>query len=177
MLTIIPKNKPLETMERAADQGYDADYKEERMGFLLGHKRPRETFEILKAVPYRGGEKTRSKVKFYPIKFIHRGLQLSREQGLTWLGRFHTHNEIAGKPCHGLSPADKESFRLMAREIPSLRVELTVNVYAKEGPWTRPQNRSKTLFVLSEDGKYRYLVKGYTFPGFGQIPVKAPNLG
>lgn len=178
MATIVLKNKPLETVLRAAYKGYKKEkYKKEQLGFLLGHKRSRETFEILKAISYRGGIKTRTGVDFYPADFARRALELAQEHGLTWLGRFHTHHEIAGRAYHGLSRADKESFRVMAREIPSLRVELTVNVYAENGFWTGAQNLSKTLFISNCDETYRYLVKGYTFPGFGQVSVKAPNLG
>lgn len=174
MPLIILRNNPLFELMHTAITGYETPYKQERFGFLLGHERSGERIDILKAIPYRGGIRTRTMVEYDLDALVRRARELSRRHRMSWLGCYHTHVDSNGTIFHALSDEDRETFREMYEEIDSIRIEMTVNIHASRNR-SRPASRTKTL-IIHDDKDYRYLIKGYTMlrEGIRQIPVRRP---
>ena len=91
-----------DTIIDAAIQGYEARYKEERLGILLGHVYDGIAL-VKRAVVYRGGKRPRISASVDPYKFEQRVNALREESGLSFLGSFHTHNEVNGSISSALS--------------------------------------------------------------------------
>ncbi|MCX8014973.1 MAG: hypothetical protein N2748_03040, partial [candidate division WOR-3 bacterium] len=75
-----------------AEVGYEAPYKQERMGFLFGTI-TNKTIKINKAVAYKGGIKKRAGIDYYEDSFEKRGKTLSRQLRKKWVGAYHSHVE------------------------------------------------------------------------------------
>lgn len=173
MPSILLENDALNKMLRAAMNGYEMPYKEERLGFLFGEKINNGRMEVTDAVVYHGGNRTRTMAEYDNDKFIARGKELSAELGQKWIGCFHSHVEMNDRPSHGISPEDKYEFRELATALPDYEIEMIVSIYAA-GNYTKGlAPRSKSLLV-NDNNDYRYLVKGYKCydKGIYQIPVK-----
>jgi len=152
------------TIIRAAAQGYDARYKEERLGILLGRV-SRGVALVEQAVIYRGGERTRTAASVDPYRFERRVKTLQKELGLVFLGSFHTHNEVAGSISSALSQADKTP---LCENPPSL-IEMIAAIWASDGaPW------SAKFYLQGRLDEYRFRVAGYACQqGFKCLPVSS----
>jgi len=146
----------------AAIQGYEASYKEERLGILLG--RTHKDIAIVEyATLYRGGRRTRSEAAVDCDRFTRRVRELSAKTQLRYLGSFHTHNEIGGTLSSRLSVADRTH---LCEDPPSL-VELIVLVWGSDHP-SRPTQR----YLQGHVGGYRFRIAGYQmYPPYNLIPV------
>jgi len=166
------QNKALDVMLDQATQGYKIKGKKERIGVLLGRKIPGGSYEVKKAVSYRGGERGRTWVDYYEPDLLRRVRILVKKHRLAWLGLYHTHVESAGSLYHALSEVDKESFLDSSNVI-----EVTVNVTFSDDPGRKVGRASKTLFVTDGEDN-RYLIKGYvkSTRGIRQVKATAPNL-
>src|SRR4051794_31112156 len=91
----------------AAIQGYEATYKEERLGILLGRVEDAKVM-VKHAIIYQGGERTRTAVTVDPDRFTRRVRELTRKHRSEFLGTFHTHNEVAGTITSALSKEDRD---------------------------------------------------------------------
>jgi len=151
-----------DTIINAAVRGYEARYKEERLGILLG--RVYQGIVLVKrAVVYRGGKRTRTSASVDPYQFERRVYALQAESGLDFLGSFHTHNEVSGSISSALSQADKTPI---CDDPPSL-VEIIAAIWASNGS-VRP---SRYYFQGGSD-EYRYRLSGYDYQqGFRILPV------
>jgi hypothetical protein len=151
-----------DTIINAAVLGYEARYKEEQLGILLGLVSSGIAL-VKRAVVYRGGERTRTSASVDPYKFEQRVNTLQEESGLDFLGSFHTHNEINGSISSALSEADKTP---LCDDPPSL-IEIIAAIWANNAS-VRP---SRYYFQGGGDG-YRYRFAGYDYQrGFRILPV------
>ena len=160
-----------DTLLAEAERGYEAPYKEERMGHLLG-RRTNGTFLVTRVKPYRGGEKTRTKVSYDDEGFTNRGRALARSHGLTLLGGFHSHVEIGGTSCSGLSEDDLQAIRDEPGEI-----EILVSIAVSNDPGRKPVKGSKSLYFFDPEKSYRFVIKGYAKTGRGVKWVKVAEQG
>ena len=136
---------------RQADRGYEAPYKEERLGFLFGPAPTRERWVVLDAHYYKGGTRTGTSSSYNVRSLVQRGLELESPPDSSWVGIYHTHVEKAGRISFGLSEVDKNSA-------PYLGLEVLVTVWATSSPAV-PSPGSYRLKVRKED--YSYLFTGY----------------
>lgn len=91
------------------EKGYEILYKQEKIGFLFGEKN-NDTIVITKAVAYKGGIKTRSKIDFYADSFERRAIIIASKLRKTWIGSYHTHVEEDDDMFLGLSDEDKDIY-------------------------------------------------------------------
>ena len=135
----------------AAVNGYEASYKEERLGFLLGTL-SRGIVQVEQAVVYRGGTRTRTAAYINPNKFERRAKLLQEQFGLDYLGSFHTHNEVARTISSTLSQADKTP---LCNDPPSF-IEIIAAI------WVSDDNpRQSNLYLQGKCGDYRFRLAGY----------------
>ena len=146
----------------AAVDGYEASYKEERLGILLG--RTDKNIGIVEhATLYRGGHRTRSEAGVDCDRFTRRVHDLVEKHQLQFLGTFHTHNEIAGRLSSRMSLADRNHLC----EDPPHLVELIALVWASNHA-SRPTQR----YIQGQVGGYRFRIAGYQmYPPYSLIPV------
>jgi hypothetical protein len=146
----------------AAIQGYEASYKEERLGILLG--RTHKNIAIVEhATLYRGGDRTRSEAAVDCDRFTRRVLEISAKRQMRFLGTFHTHNEIAGRLSSRMSVADRTHLC----EDPPHLVELIVAVWGSNHS-SRPTQR----YLQGHLGGYRFRIAGYQmYSPYNLIPV------
>ncbi len=150
------------TLINAAIQGYEAEYKQERLGILLGQIQA-DTAVVEYAQLYRGGERTRSAAIVNRNQFIRRVKKLSQEYGSEFLGTFHTHNEIAGTISSALSPEDRAHLCLDPPHI----FDLIVAVWRSDSP---PRQSQRYLQIKFD--RYRIRIVGYQMCSpFRLIPV------
>jgi hypothetical protein len=150
------------TVLRAAIQGYEAPYKEERLGILLGRV-AQGNAQVRQAILYRGGTRTRSAATIDSLRFKKRVEELQRNLRLNFLGSFHTHNEIAGTISSAMSAADKEP---LCEDLPP-HIEIIATIWAGDG---RTQTTRRYL-QISHNG-YRVRVAGYACQQrFAGVPV------
>lgn len=135
----------------AAVQGYEAAYKEERLGILLGRFQ-KETAIIRHAIVYRGGERKRTKVEVDSVWFTRRVRELSLKHKSEFLGTFHTHNEVAGTISSALSIEDREHLC----DYPPHTVELIVAIWRSDH-----HPRLSKRYIQGTVGRYRYRIAGY----------------
>ena len=148
---------------RVAIQGYEAPYKEERLGILLG-RFFRGIAQVEQAIIYGGGKRTRSEATVDPHKFERRVNDLQHEMGLSFLGSFHTHNEIASTISSTLSQADKTP---LCENLPAL-IEVIAAIWVSNGPLRQAQS----YLQMSTDDGYRVRMAGYGCQqGFECLPV------
>jgi hypothetical protein len=149
----------------AATRGYEAPYKEERLGILLGRV-SRSIAGVEQAIVYRGGSRTITEAAVDPIRFECRVHDLQTKLGLRFLGSFHTHNEIAGTISSSLSQEDKNP---LCENLDSL-IEVVAAIWA--GNASRRQ--SQYYLQVATDAGYRIRVAGYSCrQGFQCLPVFA----
>ncbi len=151
-----------EVIVRAAIQGYESPYKEERLGILLGQF-SQGLAQVETAVIYQGGSRTRTEASVDPLKFEKRVCALQDDLGLRFLGSFHTHNEIAGSISSALSQADK----IPLCENPPSLIELIAAIWASDG-----RVQASRLYLQGSVEGYRFRVAGYGYQqGFPCLPV------
>ncbi len=155
-------NDVVYVLVNAAIQGYEASYKQERLGILLGRVHQNGAF-VEHATPYRGGDRTRSAAVVNGDRFTRRVRQLSTKHNSLFLGTFHTHNEIAGTLSSAMSLEDRNHLC----EDPPHLVELIVAVWGSAQP-SRPTQR----YLQGDVGSYRFRIAGYQmYPPYNLIPV------
>jgi proteasome lid subunit RPN8/RPN11 len=146
----------------AAIQGYEARYKEERLGILLGAIQG-EAAVVKRAILYRGGKRTRTEASVNPDRFTRRVQELSRKYKSDFLGTFHTHNEIAGTISSALSIADRDHLC----SDPPHQVELIVAVWGAASP-----SRQSQRYIQGDLNGYRFRIASYQMCSpFRLIPV------
>jgi hypothetical protein len=147
---------------RAAIRGYEAPYKEERLGILLGSVRGDTAF-VNHAKLYLGGNRTRTAADVDGSRFTRRVRELCRAHASDFLGTFHTHNEVAKTITSALSLEDRDHLC----SDPPHRVELIVAVWASNVP----SRQGQRYIQIDVDG-YRLRIAGYQMrPPFNLIPV------
>jgi hypothetical protein len=146
----------------AAIQGYEASYKQERLGILLGRIQ-RNVAIVERATLYRGGDRTRSAAIVNGDRFTKRVRQLSTKHDSLFLGTFHTHNEIGGTISSAMSLEDRNHLC----ENPPHLVELIVAVWRSDLS-SRPTQR----YLQGDVGGYRFRIAGYQmYSPYNLIPV------
>ena len=148
------------------DRGYEAPYKQERLGFLFGRITRWGIYYISKAYYYKGGTRKRTKSEYNSKRLIKRGKELSSKFRMEWIGMYHSHEEIAGEKSWGLSLQDKTIE-------PYLPVELLISVWAK-GDNKIPLPGKFRLKVVRSN--YRYLFTGYIRTKTGLKPVRTISI-
>jgi hypothetical protein len=152
----------IEKIVKAAIEGYEAPYKEERLGILLGRVSG-DIALVKRAVVYGGGERRRTSASVDQYNFERRVKDLQKESDLSFLGSFHTHVEINGSISSAPSPADKIP---LCDDPPSL-IEIIACVWAGDGT-PRPSN----YFLQVKYGGYRCRMSGRNYEaGFRILPV------
>jgi proteasome lid subunit RPN8/RPN11 len=147
---------------KAAIRGYEARYKEERLGILLG-KFQNKVATVKYAKVYRGGARSRTSAGVNPAPFAKRVQELCRRHKSEFLGTFHTHNEVALSISSALSIEDRDH---LCSDPPSI-VELIIAVWASDSP----SYKSKRYLQGESDG-YRFRIAGYQMCSpFRLIPV------
>lgn len=153
-----------DAIARAAQLGYDAHHKEERVGILLGRRRGR-CVQVEKAITYRGGNRTRTAAEMDADRFAARVRALQKKHRMQFIGAFHTHNEVGGRISSALSPED----RVPLCDDPQPSVELVALVWASDTPLRRSL---KYLQVRLADVPYRIRIAGYQRGGgFPLVPT------
>jgi hypothetical protein len=148
---ILVSNSVATVLENAAIQGYEAPYKEERLGILLGSLQG--GMAVVKyANVYRGGDRTRTVANVNASHFSRRVHELSRQHESQFLGTFHTHNETAGSITSALSVEDREH---LCGDPPHM-IELVVAIWRSDH-LSRPGER---YIQIDLDG-YRLRIAGY----------------
>ena len=146
----------------AAIQGYEATYKEERLGILLG--RFQNNAVIVKhAIVYRGGERKRTSAIVDSVQFTKRVRELSQRHKADFLGTFHTHNEVAGTITSALSIEDRDH---LCDDPPGV-VELIIAILRSDSP-----SRQSQRYIQGDVNGYRFRIAGYQMCSpFCLIPV------
>lgn len=148
----------------AAIQGYEAAYKEERLGILLGRLQ-NNTAIVTYAKVYGGGERKRTRADVDSVRFARRVRELSREHKSEFLGTFHTHNEVAGTISSALSAEDRDHLC----DDPPHAVELIVAVWRSDQP-----SRQSQRYIQGDVNGYRFRIAGYQMCSpFCLIPVSS----
>jgi len=152
----------------AAIQGYEARYKEERLGILLGNLQ--NNVAVVKyAKVYRGGIRSRTRADVNTERFTKRVQELCRKHESGFLGTFHTHNEVAGTISSAMSNADRDH---LCSEPPHM-VELIVAVWRSDSP----SRQSQRYFQGDFDG-YRFRIAGYQMCSpYRLIPIFSDDVG
>lgn len=151
-----------DVLANAAVRGYEAPYKQERLGILLGRFH-RDVGIVDRAVLYRGGDRTRTEASVDPDYFSRRVRQLMRDYNSQFIGTFHSHVEIAATITSALSMADRTHLC----EDPPHVIELIVAIWGSNQP-SRPTQR----YVQGEYRGYRFRIAGYQmFSPYQLIPV------
>jgi hypothetical protein len=146
-----------------AIQGYEAAYKEERLGILLG-KLQNNTAIVKQAIVYRGGERKRTSAIVDSVQITRRVRELSRKHKSEFLGTFHTHNEVAGTISSALSIEDRDHLC----DDPHT-VELIVAIWRSDDP-----SRQSQRYIQIDVNGYRLRIAGYQMCSpFRLIPVSS----
>jgi hypothetical protein len=148
---------------RAAVRGYEARYKEERLGILLGNISD-GIARVEQAIVYRGGVRTRTMADIGDsLKYERRVRALQKETGWNYLGGFHTHNEVAGS--HSSAPSQEDKTPLCDNL--KAYIELIASIRATDSPM-----RSSQRYLKLDYGPYQCRVAAYGYlQGFRFIPV------
>jgi hypothetical protein len=147
----------------AATRGYEAPYKEERLGILFGRVAG-GIARVQETVIYRGGSRTRTEATVDPYRFERRVNDLQNELKLGFLGSFHTHNEVASTISSSLSQADKAPL--------NDNLHALVEVVAAIWVGSRSVRQAQYYLQLSTSDGYRIRVAGYACQqGFKCLPV------
>lgn len=148
----------------AAIQGYEAAYKEERLGILLGRFN-NNTAIVSHAIIYRGGERKRTSAIIDSVRFTRRVRELSRKYKTEFLGTFHTHNEEAGTISSALSIEDRDHLC----DNPPHVVELIIAIWKSNWP-----PRAGKRYIQGAVDSYRYRIAGYQMCSpFRLLPVSS----
>ena len=152
----------------AAIQGYEAAYKEERLGILLG-KLQNNIAVVKYAKVYRGGDRSRTRADVNPVKFAQRVRELSRKHKSRFLGTFHTHNEVAGTISSAMSIEDRDHLCFDPPHI----VELIIAVWRYDVP-----SRQSQRYIQGDVNGYRFRIAGYEMCSpFSLIPIFSDDAG
>ena len=153
-----------DAIARAAQLGYDARYKEERVGILLGRRRGR-CVEVKKSIIYRGGSRTRTAAEVDTGRFGARVRALQKKHRMPFMGSFHTHNEVGGRISSALSPDD----RVPLCDFPLPSIELVALIWASD---TLPRRSLEFLQGKLVNAPYRIRIAGYQWGGrFRRVPT------
>ena len=148
----------------AAIQGYEATYKEERLGILLGSLQNHVVI-VKHAIVYRGGERKRTSAIVDSAKFSRRVRELTQKHKAEFLGTFHTHNEVAGTISSALSIEDQDH---LCDDTPGV-VELIVAIWRSDSP-----SRQSQRYIQGDVNGYRFRIAGYQMCSpFRLIPVSS----
>jgi hypothetical protein len=152
----------------AAIQGYEATYKEERLGILLG-KLQNDIAVVKYASIYRGGDRSRTSANVNPVRFTQRVRELAKKHQSGFLGTFHTHNEVANTITSAMSVDDRQH---LCSDPPHI-VELIVAIWGSDSP-----SRQSQRYLQGKYNGYRYRIAGYQMCSpFRVIPVFSRDAG
>ena len=141
----------ISVLSNAAIQGYEAVYKEERLGILLGSLQ-NDVAIVKHAIVYRGGERKRTSAIVDSAKFSRRVRELTQKHKSVFLGTFHTHNEVAGTISSALSIEDRDH---LCDDLPGV-VELIVAIWRSDS-----SSRQSQRYIQGDVNGYRFRIAGY----------------
>jgi proteasome lid subunit RPN8/RPN11 len=98
------KNRLIEHSQK----GYEAPYKKEVGGHLLGHYK-NNIYSIYVAEPYNTHKRTRTSFVYDDYNFEKKARKLESELRLKWIGIYHSHNEINRRASTKQSSEDRET--------------------------------------------------------------------
>ena len=122
MVKLILSKTAIDDLIEAAKKGYEAKWKKEAGGHLLGRRNGRD-FYVRKAIIYNtpGGKRTSWAPN--PDCYERKGRKLEETIGLRWIGTFHSHVEVNGSSSSRPSKEDRDEHRASPRP-----VEIIVNI-------------------------------------------------
>ena len=136
----------------AAIQGYEAAYKEERLGILLGKLKNNTAIVTYAKVYGGGGERKRTRATVNSERFAQRVRELSKKHKSDFFVTFHTHNEVVGTISSALSIEDRDHLCCD----PPHRVELIVAIWRSNSP-----SRQSQRYIQGGVNGYRFRIAGY----------------
>ncbi len=159
---VVLSKRALETIVKAAKDGYLKPYKQERLGILLGRFK-KDTIFVSNAFLHRGGKYTRTSVMVLESQIDGHIRQMVSKYRLRFLGSFHTHNEVAKTTSSALSKDDRNPI---SYKYPPL-VEIIASIRVSDSPL-----RQSKYYCQVKYGRYRIRIAAYSFGGsFPIIPV------
>lgn len=146
----------------AAARGYEAPYKEERLGILLG-RLSRGTAYVESASPYRAARCARTSVSVDPLSMAQAIERLRARHRRAYLGTYHTHPEVANGFTSSLSQEDKKPICPFHDQM----IEIVATIWASNG------RAGKTRYYFQgKVGDYRIRMAAYRFGGdFRILPL------
>jgi len=159
---VVLSKRALETIVKAAKDGYMEPHKQERLGILLGRLK-KDTLFVSNAFLHKGGKYTRTSSMVLQSQIDrHIKLMVSKYR-LRFLGSFHTHNEVAKTMSSALSKEDRDP--ISAKYPPTL--EIIASIWVSDSPL-----RPSKYYWQVKDGRYRIRIAAYFFGDtFPIIPV------
>jgi hypothetical protein len=148
---------------QAAIRGYEAPYKEERLGILLGRAgRGEAAVDLAKA--YKARQRTRTFVEVDGPSMDRAVGRLARRHRRRYLGTYHTHPEVANGIILALSADDKMPLCPSYEQF----IEVIATIWASD----QPARQSRYYYQL-KIGDYRIRIAAYRFGGdFTILPVR-----
>lgn len=148
---------------QAAIRGYEAPYKEERLGILLGRAgRGEAAVDLAKA--YKARQRTRTFVEVDSQSMERAIGRLTRRHHRRYLGTYHTHPEVADGITSALSADDKTPICPAYEQI----IEVVATIWVSD----QPARQSRYYYQL-KIGEYRIRIAAYRFGGaFKILPVR-----
>ncbi len=137
----------------AAAMGYEAPYKEERIGVLLGSVRG-GTAHVEAARPYRAARRTRTSVSVDPLSMARAIDRLIARHRRAYLGIYHTHPEVASGFTLSLSQEDKRPICPFCEQT----IEIVATIWASNGE----AGKSK-YYLQGKVGDYKIRMAAYRF--------------
>ena len=122
---VVLSKRALETIVKAAKEGYLKPYKQERLGILLGRLK-KDTIFVSNAFLQRGGKYTRTSAMVLESQIDRHIKQMVSRYHLRFLGSFHTHNEVAKTTSSALSKDDRNPIEMLVQlltKYPALQTE------------------------------------------------------
>ena len=164
---VILARNAADAIVEATTSGYEARYKREKLGLLLGRKIGSRV-EVARAVLYRGGRRTRTAIEVDAGRIARRIRELEKRHKSRYMGAFHTHNEVAGSISSALSRED----RIPLCDDPAPQVELVASVWVSDAPLRQSQ-----YYLQIRDGRYRIRIVGRQWGrGFPLLPTRVARL-
>jgi len=159
---VVLSKRALETIVKAAKEGYLTPYKQERLGILLGRLK-KDTIFVSNAFLQRGGKYTRTSAMVLESQIDRHIKQMVSRYHLRFLGSFHTHNEVAKTTSSALSNDDRNPI---SDKYPPL-IEIIASIRVSNSPL-----RQSKYYCQVKFGRHRIRIAAYLFgDSFPIIPV------
>ena len=159
---VVLSKRALETIVKAAKEGYLKPYKQERLGILLGRLK-KDTIFVSNAFLQRGGKYTRTSAMVLESQIDRHINQMVSRYHLRFLGSFHTHNEVAKTTSSALSKEDRNPI---SDKYPPL-IEIIASIRVSDSPL-----RQSKYYCQVKFGRHRIRIAAYLFgDSFPIIPV------